>query len=87
MDGQKFDKLTRAFAAGTDRRTLLKIFGGATVAGVAGMTVAKPLGVFAQGGVQPGGECGSDEDCAQGSCSEEGVCYCGPRSPVGRLRL
>ena len=42
MDGQKFDKLTRAFAAGTDRRTLLKIFGGATVAGVAGLTVARP---------------------------------------------
>ena len=48
MDGQKFDKLTRAFAAGTDRRTLLKLLGGATAAGVAGLTVAKPLGVFAQ---------------------------------------
>jgi len=77
MDGQKFDKLARAFAAGTDRRTLLKIFGGATVAGVAGMTVAKPLGVFAQGSVQPGGTCATDGDCAQGSCDPTGlVCYC-----------
>lgn len=81
LDGQKFDKLARAFATGTDRRTLLKIFGGATVAGVAGMTVARPLGVFAQGDVQPGGECTTDDDCAQGSCyveaeGEPGVCYC-----------
>jgi hypothetical protein len=77
MDGQKFDKLTRAFAAGTDRRTLLKIFGGATVAGVAGLTVARPIGVFAQGSVQPGGTCATDADCAQGSCDPTGlVCYC-----------
>lgn len=77
MDGHKFDKLTRAFATGTDRRTLLKIFGGATVAGVAGMTVAKPLGVFAQGSVEPGGTCATDGDCAQGSCDPTSlVCYC-----------
>ena len=88
MDGHKFDKLTRAFAAGTDRRTLLKIFGGATVAGVAGMTVARPLGVFAQGSVQPGGECTTDDDCAEGSCSstgenQPGVCYCpDPDRPI-----
>ena len=59
MDGQKFDKLTRAFASGTDRRTLLKIFGGASVAAVAGVKLAAPSAVFAQGS-EPGGECGSD---------------------------
>ena len=80
MDGQKFDRLARAFASGTDRRTLLKIFGGATVAGVAGMTFARPMGVFAQG-AEPGGECTTDDDCAEGSCyvateGEPGVCYC-----------
>lgn len=77
MDGQKFDKLTRAFAAGTDRRTLLKIFGGATLASVAGVSVARPSGVFAQGTVQPGGVCATDADCAQGLCDPTGlVCYC-----------
>jgi hypothetical protein len=77
MDGQKFDKLTRAFASGIDRRSLLKLFGGATVAGVAGMTVAKPLGVFAQGSVEPGGTCATDADCAEGKCDPTGlVCYC-----------
>lgn len=50
MDGQKFDKLTRAFATGTDRRSLLKIFGGATLAGVAGVTVARTQSVAAQAG-------------------------------------
>ncbi len=76
MDGQKFDKLTRAFATGTDRRTLLKIFGGASVAAVAGVKIAAPSAVFAQGSVPPGGNCVSDDDCVVGSCSDEDVCYC-----------
>jgi hypothetical protein len=82
MDGQKFDKLTRAFATGTDRRTLLKLFGGATVAGVAGVTMARSNGVFAQGTVQPGGVCSADTDCAQGTCviqgdpGAQGICAC-----------
>lgn len=88
MDGQKFDKLTRAFATGTDRRTLLKIFGGASVAAVAGVKIAAPTSVFAQGSVGPGGECTTDEDCTYGSCyvaveGEPGVCYCeDPSRPV-----
>ena len=87
MDGQKFDSLTRALASGIDRRRLLKLFGGATVAGAAGMAVIRPSGVSAQG-VGPGGECTSDEDCAQGSCHIEtegqpGVCYCtDPSRPI-----
>lgn len=83
MDGQKFDKLTRAFASGTDRRTLLKVFGGASVAAVAGVKLAAPSAVFAQGSVQPGGECTSDDDCAVGTCSDQGICYCeDPSRPV-----
>jgi hypothetical protein len=84
MDGQKFDKLTRAFAAGTDRRTLLKIFGGASVAAVAGVKIATPTGVFAQGSVGPGGTCATDADCAQGLCDPTAlVCYCeDPARPV-----
>jgi hypothetical protein len=83
MDGQKFDKLTRAFAAGTDRRTLLKIFGGASVAAVAGAKIAAPTGVFAQGTVPPGGTCTEDSDCLVGFCSDENVCYCeDPDRPV-----
>ena len=50
MDGQKFHKLTRSLATGTSRRTLLKLFGGATVAGVAGVTVARTEAVFAAEG-------------------------------------
>lgn len=83
MDGQKFDKLTRAFATGTDRRTLLKIFGGASVAAVAGVKIAAPTAVFAQGSVPPGGECVEDGDCVVGACSDEGLCYCeDPDRPV-----
>lgn len=82
MDGQKFDRLTRAFATGIDRRNLLKLLGGATVAGVAGVSVARPVAVFAQGSVQPGGVCSADADCAQGACviqgdvGAEGICAC-----------
>jgi len=84
MDGQRFDRLTRAFAAGTDRRTLLKIFGGASVAAVAGVKIAAPEGAFAQGTVPPGGTCATTADCAQGTCDPtELVCYCeDPAEPV-----
>ncbi len=50
MDGQKFDKLTRSLATGTSRRTLMKLFGGATIAGVAGVAVTQPQAAFAQEG-------------------------------------
>ncbi len=74
MDGQKFDKLTRAFAVGTDRRTLLKIFGGATVAGVAGVIVTNPGRVLAAG---PGEACATNADCTQGTCDPTAlICYC-----------
>lgn len=86
MDGQKFDKLTRAFAAGTDRRTLLKLFGGATVASVAGIAVARPSGVFAQtceGDGSPGTCCMAAADCndglfciIQGDPGAQGICAC-----------
>jgi hypothetical protein len=83
MDGQKFDKITRALAGGTDRRTLLKMFGGASVAAVAGVKIAAPTAVFAQGTVPPGGECTTSDDCTYGSCSDEGLCYCeNPDEPV-----
>lgn len=86
MDGQKFDKLTRAFATGTDRRTLLKMFGGASVAAVAGVKVAAPSGVFAQEclGGGPGSCCVDNEDCTQGTCviqgdpGAQGICACTP---------
>src|SRR5690348_6347738 len=86
MDGQKFDKLTRAFATGTDRRTLLKFFGGATAASVAGVTLARTNGVFAQdcpGDGSPGACCSTVEDCndglfcvIQGDVGAEGICAC-----------
>jgi hypothetical protein len=82
MDGQRFDRLARAFASGTDRRTLLKLFGGASVAAVGGVKVATPGRVFAQGTVPPGGVCSQDEDCEQGFCviqgdpGAEGICAC-----------
>ena len=96
MDGSKFDKLTRAFATGTDRRTLLKMLGSATVAGVAGVKLAAPAGVFAQGTVAPGGVCTEDTDCTQGFCviqgdpGAEGICACtesGLGDPWAGLRL
>jgi hypothetical protein len=85
LDGQKFDKLTRAFATGTNRRTLLKLLGGATVAGVAGVKVAAPTGVFAQdcpGDGTPGSCCFEVGDCDQGYCviqgdvGAAGICAC-----------
>lgn len=61
MDGQKFDKLTRSLATGTNRRTLLKLFGGATVAGVAGVTLARSESAFAQEGT--GCTLGTENPC------------------------
>jgi hypothetical protein len=84
MDGQKFDKLTRAFATGTSRRSFLKLFGGATAAGVAGVALSGSARVFAQdcpGGL-PGSCCMADEDCTVGTCQIEGdpgaqgICAC-----------
>ena len=89
MDGQRFDSLARAMAAGIDRRRLLKLVGGAVAAIPAGVTLMPAGPILAAGGtVEPGGECTADDDCAQGSCSsttqnEPGVCYCtDPDRPV-----
>jgi hypothetical protein len=90
MDGQKFDKLTRAFAGGTDRRSLLKIFGGATLAGVAGVSVARIEPVFAQAQAE-GAVCnvGTENPCGDntlvccateatyGTAGAQGVCTSG----------
>lgn len=88
MDGQKFDKLTRAFATGTNRRSLLKFFGGATAAGVAGVALSGPARVFAQaddcpGDGSPGACCLIPDDCndgmfcvIQGDVGAAGICAC-----------
>ncbi len=47
MDGQKFDKLARAFATGTDRRSLLKLLGWGTAIAVAVVNLGRHSGVFA----------------------------------------
>ena len=61
MDGQKFDKLTRSLATGTSRRTLMKLLGGATIAGVAGVAVTKAPAAYAQAGT--GCTLGTEEPC------------------------
>lgn len=86
MDGQRFDKITRAFATGVDRRSLLKLFGGATIATVAGVSVTRAGGVLAQdcpGDGTPGSCCLSDDDCGsgifcviQGDVGAAGICAC-----------
>ncbi len=84
LDGQKFDKLARAFATGTDRRTLLKIFV-ASAAAVAGTKFVAPAGVLAQdcpGDGSPGSCCFDDSECTQGFCviqgsvGAAGICAC-----------
>ncbi len=79
MDGQKFDRLTRAFAAGTSRRTLLKLFGGGMVVAASGTSVFRADQVSAQGG-GPGDACAPGTmPCAEGllcAAEQEGVCYC-----------
>jgi hypothetical protein len=76
MDGQKFDKIARAFATGTDRRTLLKIFGGATVAGVAGVAVTNVQGAFAQ----EGDECNLG---TQNPCGDNTLVCCATEDSYG----
>lgn len=86
MDGHKFDTLTRAFATGTNRRSLLKLFGGATAAGVAGVALSGPARVFAQdctGDGSPGACCMTVDDCndglycvIQGDVGAQGLCAC-----------
>lgn len=74
MDNQRFDAMTRAFASGTSRRKLLKFLGGGAVAGAIGTAVVPAPRVSAQGTLQPGEECMSNDECASGLC--DGVCYC-----------
>lgn len=85
MDGQRFDKLTRAFASGMHRRSLLKAAGGASVIAIADTKLAAQKGVSAQECVpdsSPGGCCFTDADCAglfcviQGDPGAAGICAC-----------
>ncbi|MCB1694320.1 MAG: hypothetical protein KDI19_16220, partial [Pseudomonadales bacterium] len=88
MDGQKFDKIARSFATGIDRRTLLKVFGGATAAGVIGVSMTDVPSALAQtegdacnlGTENPCGEttlvcCATSE--SYGIPGGEGVCTSG----------
>jgi hypothetical protein len=81
MDDLKFDSLTRALANGSSRRTLLKILGASTLAGVAGVAVSRVRPVAAQGTLVPGELCESDDQCLYGECSAapegEAICNCG----------
>jgi hypothetical protein len=78
MDGQRFDRWTRAFATERSRRSLLKLFGGGALA-VAGTAVIRMEHVGAQGG-GPGDPCAPGAlTCAEGllcAAEQEGVCYC-----------
>jgi hypothetical protein len=79
MDGQQFDKLTRSLAAGLNRRSLLKLLGGGTLAVAAAPTMLRIEHAAAQGG-GPGDACAPGTmPCAEGllcAAEQEGVCYC-----------
>jgi len=86
MDDLKFDSLTRALASGTNRRALLKLLGGATLAGMAGVSVTRPNPASAQGTLLPGDICESNDQCLYEQCSAategEAICNCGqPERP------
>lgn len=76
MDGQRFDKLTRTFATGANRRTFLKIFGGATVAGAAGLSLVQIRPAAAQEG----------DTCSTGTqspCGDTTLVCCATRDSYG----
>lgn len=79
MDGQQFDKLTRSLAAGFNRRSLLKLLGGGTLAVAAAPAILRVEHAAAQGG-GPGDPCAPGTlPCADGllcAAEQEGVCYC-----------
>lgn len=83
MDSQRFDNLARRLAQGTSRRQFLKGAAGAAIGGslvTAGMLRALPAAAAC---ANPGDSCSADSDCCQGSCSEQGACYCqDPDRPV-----
>src|SRR6478752_4531842 len=78
MDDQRFDNLSRIIARSTTRRSTVK----GIAAAIGGGVFASVFGVRAQrasaagGDVAPGGACTGDTDCAEGTCSEAGVCFC-----------
>src|SRR6478752_5416966 len=85
MDDQRFDNLSRIIARSTTRRSTVK----GIAAAIGGGVFASVFGVRAQrasaagGDVAPGGACTGDTDCAEGTCSEAGVCFCNdPNEPV-----
>jgi len=79
MDGKQFDKITRAFAAGTSRRSLLKLLGGGSLAVAVAPAIFRAEEAAAQGG-GPGDACAPQTmPCAEGllcAAEQEGVCYC-----------
>jgi hypothetical protein len=72
MDGQRFDKLAKAFAEGTDRRGFLK-----RIAGLAAGAAAVAVPARASATIEA--YCSSDYDCDSYNhevCSSYGTCVC-----------
>lgn len=84
MDGHQFDTLTRRLARGASRRQVLKGLAGAAFGGTLLATgTLHPRAVGAVDCAGPGDSCSADSDCCQGSCSDQGVCYCeDPSRPI-----
>ena len=79
MDGERFDAMTRSWAASAARRGALRLL----AAGALGAILARPRGVAAQVGIAAntgscratGDVCDGDKDCCSERC-EGGRCQC-----------
>lgn len=73
MDTRKFDNLTRSMALGKSRRTVIKGFFGGVVGTVA--IAGRPAyGALAQLGCGSDAQCGTDQICCNGVCSDMQCC-------------
>jgi hypothetical protein len=72
MTHKKFDEAVKAFASGTDRRTMMKVLAGGV--GAAAITAVGLRQEVSADALKPrGGKCNKPEQCASGCC-KGGTC-------------
>lgn len=81
MDGERFDRMSRAMGAANSRRGLLRAFAGGLAAAVLG-TVASGQDTNAQQTCDSDAECGAYQRCLSGYCVASSLAVQPPPNPA-----